>query len=62
VSVNTVRTSFPKRALFESEAEIPRIKHGNRQTLDTLSNEEALLLAKFLRNELTEWNPRLPTL
>jgi hypothetical protein len=33
---------------------------GNKQTLDTLINEEALLLAKFLRNERREWNPRLP--
>jgi len=40
--------------------EIPRIKHGNRQTLDTLISEEAILLAKFLRNERKEWNPRIP--
>jgi hypothetical protein len=45
---------------FESSVEIPRIKHGKRQTLDTLVSEEALLLAKFLRNEGKEWNPRLP--
>jgi len=43
-------------------AEIPRIKHGKRQTLDTLINEEALLLAKFLREEKKEWKPRLPTI
>jgi hypothetical protein len=42
--------------------EIPRIKHGKRQTLDTLINEEAFLLAKFLRKEKKEWIPRLPTL
>ena len=42
--------------------EIPRIRHGKRQTLDTLINEEALLLAKFLRNERKEWNPRLAPL
>ena len=48
--------------LFKRQIEIPRIKHGKRQTLDTLINEEALLLAKFLRNERKEWNPRLPTL
>jgi len=39
--------------------EIPRIRHGKRQTLDTLITEEALLLAKFLRNERKEWNPRI---
>jgi hypothetical protein len=34
--------------LFERKVEIPRMRHGFRQTLDTLTNEEALLLAKFL--------------
>jgi len=47
--------------LFESEIQIPRIRHGKKQTFDTLISEEALLLAKFLRNERKEWNPRLPT-
>jgi hypothetical protein len=46
--------------LFNRKVEIPRIRHGKTQTLDTLINEEALLLAKFLRNERKEWNPRLP--
>jgi CRISPR-associated endonuclease Cas1 len=45
--------------LFTRWVEIPRIRHDKRQTLDTLINEEALLLAKFLRNERTVWNPRL---
>ena len=45
--------------IFNREAEIPRIRHGKRQTLDTLINEEALLLAKYLRNERKEWNPRI---
>lgn len=45
--------------LFNRRVDIPRIKHGKRQTLDTLVNEEALLLAKFLRNERKEWNPRI---
>jgi CRISPR-associated endonuclease Cas1 len=49
-------------SLFNRYVEIPRIRHGKRQTLDTLINEEALLLAKFLRNERKEWNPRLPIL
>jgi len=47
---------------FNRKVEIPRIKYGKRQTLDTLINEESLLLAKFLRNEKREWTPRLPTL
>ena len=45
--------------LFSREVEIPRIKHGKKQTLDTLINEEALLLAKYLRNEIKTWNPRM---
>jgi CRISPR-associated protein Cas1 len=47
-------------SLFESEVDIPRIRYGKKQTLDTLINEEALLLAKFLRSEIQEWNPRQP--
>jgi CRISPR/Cas system-associated endonuclease Cas1 len=47
-------------SLFNREVEIPRIKHGKKQTLDTLISEEALLLAKYLRDERKSWNPRLP--
>jgi hypothetical protein len=43
---------------FES-IEVPRIKVGENQTVETLINEEALLLAKFLRNELRTWKPRM---
>jgi hypothetical protein len=32
------------------------------QTFDTLINEETLLLAKFLRDENKQWDPRLPNL
>jgi len=48
--------------VFNREVEIARIRHGKKQTLDTLISEEALLLAKFLRNERKEWIPRLPFL
>ena len=44
---------------FETNVEIPRIKVGKKQTLETLINEEALLLAKFLRYERKTWNPRI---
>ncbi len=44
---------------FESKVEIPRIKHGQRQSLETLINEEALLFAKYLRHERETWIPRL---
>jgi len=39
--------------------EIPRIRHGNKQTIETLINEEAYLLAKYLRNEKPSWKPRI---
>lgn len=45
--------------LFESMIEIPRIRIGRRQTVETLINEEALLLAKFLRDERKTWTPRI---
>jgi len=47
---------------FESKVEIPKIKHGYRQTLETLINEEALLFAKFLRDERESWTPRITVL
>lgn len=46
-------------SFFESTVEIPRIRHGNKQTLETLINEEALLLARYLRKETREWIPRI---
>jgi hypothetical protein len=33
------------------------MRYGKKQTLDTLINEEAYLLARYLRNEKQEWNP-----
>jgi len=47
---------------FERTVEVPRIKVGKRQTLDTLIKEEALLLAKFLRKEIKVWIPRITIL
>jgi len=45
---------------FERKVDIPRIKHGNRSSLDTLINEEVFVLAKYLRGEREKWIPRLP--
>jgi CRISPR-associated protein Cas1 len=45
-------------SFFESIVEIPRVKHGNKQSVETLINEEALLLAQYLRNEKPTWHPR----
>ena len=38
-------------AYFESQVEIPRIEVGKNQEIETLINEEALLLAEYLRDE-----------
>ena len=46
-------------AFFEAIVEVPRIRIGGRQTIETLINEEALLLAKFLRDERKTWTPRI---
>jgi len=32
---------------------------GDKQELETLINEEALLLAMYLRNEKEDWQPRI---
>ncbi len=45
---------------FETKLEVPRIMHGRRQSVETLINEEALLLAKYLRGEKKDWAPRVP--
>jgi CRISPR-associated protein Cas1 len=47
---------------FDRFVEVPRVKHGNRQRVDTLISEEAFLLAKYLRNESKDWVPRILTL
>ena len=49
-------------AFFELKVEISRIKFGYRQTIYTLINEEAMLFAKYLRDERQMWFPRIPIL
>jgi len=44
---------------FQMKVEVPRIRRGKRQELETLINEEALLFAKFLRDERETWIPRV---
>ena len=46
---------------FTSIVEVPRVKIGDRQEIETLINEEAFLFAKYLRNERINWIPRIPT-
>jgi len=48
-----------KMCKLSLKVEVPRIRHGSKQTLETLINEEALLLAKYLRNERKKWIPRI---
>jgi CRISPR-associated protein Cas1 len=45
--------------VFGSKINIPRIKVGKKQTLETLINEECLLFGKFLRGEREIWVPRI---
>jgi CRISP-associated protein Cas1 len=47
---------------FLSKVSIPRIKVGAQQEIETLLNEEALLFAKYLRNERPTWVPRIAEL
>jgi hypothetical protein len=44
---------------FESNIKTPRIRIGQKQTIETLINEEALLFAKFLKNERKIWSLRI---
>jgi hypothetical protein len=53
---NLIRTFY---AYLDWKVRIPRIRHGNRQSLETLINEESLLFAKYLRNERETWIPRI---
>jgi hypothetical protein len=48
-------------SFFESTVDIPRLKHGNKQTVETLI-KKALPFAKYLRNEKPTWQPRIVTL
>jgi CRISPR-associated endonuclease Cas1 len=47
---------------FTSIVEVPRIKVGDRQEIETLINEEAFLFAKYLRGEKSHWEPRIAEL
>jgi len=44
---------------FQSRVEIPAMRHGKSQAVETLICEEALLLAKYLRNENAVWNAKI---
>jgi hypothetical protein len=46
-------------AFLSEKIEISRIKHGKTQTINTLIEEEVLLFANYLRNEVNQRKPRL---
>jgi hypothetical protein len=39
--------------------EVPRIRVGKKQEIETLINEEAMLLGMYFRNERKDWIPRI---
>jgi hypothetical protein len=41
------------------DVDIPRMRHCNRSSIETLINKEALLFAKYLRSEKKDWLPRM---
>ncbi|MEM3458793.1 MAG: CRISPR-associated endonuclease Cas1 [Candidatus Bathyarchaeia archaeon] len=47
---------------FKRKVDVPRIKHGFKCEIETLIFEEAMLLAKYLRNERQKWFPRIVNL
>jgi hypothetical protein len=60
-NVDSKRLMEDLNRFFESNVEISRMRMGKRQTLETLISEEALLFAKYLRNEIETWKPRIPS-
>ncbi len=47
---------------FQYKVEIPRIRKSEHQEIETLINEEALLFARYLRDERSTWTPRIVSL
>jgi CRISPR-associated protein Cas1 len=47
---------------FETKIDLPRVRRGKKQEIETLINEEALLFAKYLRSEKPIWHPRIVAL
>jgi len=60
--LNDAKTKEMMRELndyFDSKIEIPLIRYGKRQRIETLINEESLLLAKYIRKESIGRIPRI---
>jgi len=63
--LNDLQTSVLVKNLneyFQKQVSIPRVRMGERQEIETLINEEALLFAMYLRNERQAWIPRIAEL
>jgi CRISPR-associated protein Cas1 len=63
--LNNIQThSFIKglNRYFENKVDVPRMRMGKRQEIETLINEEAMLFAEYLRNEKQSWIPRIANL
>jgi CRISPR-associated protein Cas1 len=59
--LNDAKTKYMMRELndyFDTKIKLPLIRFGKRQRIETLINEEALLLAKYIRKESEDWIPR----
>ena len=46
-------------SFFMRKVRVPRFRHGNSQEVESLINEEAILLALYLRNKMESWVPRI---
>jgi len=60
--LNDTKTRTMIRELYDffgTKVELPLISYGKWQRIETLINEEALLMAKYIRNESGKWVPRL---
>lgn len=47
---------------FQTKVQVPRIRVGKSQEIETLINEESYLFAKYLRGERATWIPRIAEL
>jgi len=46
-------------AYFQTKVYIPRVKRGRKQELETLIDEEAFLIGRYLRLNGVSWVPRI---
>lgn len=55
--------TFKLNEYFGAKVNVSRVNIKSKyQELESLINEEAMLLAKYVRNEKKEWIPRIPKL